>query len=72
MAIAKQAGFTQASFEACLANQKVLEGIEWVRNRASEKFGVDSTPTFFINGTKLKGAASIEEFAKAIDPYLKS
>jgi protein-disulfide isomerase len=72
MAIAKQAGFTQESFEACLANQKVLEGIEWVRNRASEKLGVDSTPTFFINGTKLKGAASIDEMAKAIDPYLKS
>jgi protein-disulfide isomerase len=72
LAIAKQAGFTQATFEACLANQNVLEGIEWVRNRASEKFGVDSTPTFFINGTKLKGAASIEEMVKAIDPYLKS
>jgi protein-disulfide isomerase len=72
LAIAKQAGFTQATFEACLANQKVLEGIEWVRNRGSEKFGVDSTPTFFINGTKFKGALSIDEMAKAIDPYLKS
>jgi len=71
LAIAKQAGFTQATFEACLANQKVLEGIEWVRNRGADKFGVDSTPTFFINGTRLKGAASIEEMAKAIDPYLK-
>ena len=71
-AIAKQAGFTHASFEECLANQKVLEGIEWVRNRGAEKFGVNSTPAFFINGAMHKGAASIEEMAKIIDPYLKN
>ena len=71
-AVAKQAGYTKESFEACLANQDVLKGIEWVRNRGAEKFGVDSTPTFFVNGTKHKGALSIDELAKIIDPYLKA
>jgi protein-disulfide isomerase len=71
-ALAKQAGFTDQSFEACLSNQKVLDGIEWVRNRAADKFKVDSTPTFFINGERHKGDMSIEEMAKLIDPYLKS
>src|SRR5262245_6596735 len=61
-AIAKQAGYTKETFEACLANQKVLEGIEWVRSRGAQKFGVDSTPTFFINGTRHKGALSIDDF----------
>ena len=51
--IAKQFGFTQQTFDACLANQKVLDGIQEVRDRASEKLGVNSTPTFFINGKKL-------------------
>jgi protein-disulfide isomerase len=72
LAIAKEAGFTQQSFEACLANQKVLEGIEWVRNRATEKFKVDATPTFFINGEMHKGEMTLDEIQKAIQPYLKA
>ena len=72
LAIAKQAGFTQQTFEACLANQKVLEGIEWVRNRATEKFKVDATPTFFINGEMHRGEMSLDEMEKAIQPYLKA
>ena len=71
-AIAKQAGFTQQSFDACLQDQKMLDAIEWVRARGAEKFRVDSTPTFFINGKIFKGALSIEDMAKAIDPLLKS
>lgn len=71
LAIAKQAGFTEKTFDACLANQKLLDGIEAVRQRAVDKFKVDSTPTFFINGTKQPGALTIEEMSKVIDPYLK-
>jgi len=72
LATVKQAGFTEESFKACLANQKVLDGIEWVRNRGAEKFKVDSTPTFFINGTIHKGAMSFEEMEKVIQPLLKA
>jgi protein-disulfide isomerase len=71
LAIAKQAGFTEQTFNECLANQKVLDGIESVRQRAVNKFKVQSTPTFFINGTSYPGALSIEDMAKVIDPYLK-
>ncbi len=72
LAIAKQAGFTQQSFEECLKNQKLLDGIESVRNRAANEFKVESTPTFFINGERHSGALSIEEIDKLIQPYLKS
>ena len=51
--IAKQFGFTEDSFKQCLANQKVLDDIQAVRDHAVEKLGVNSTPTFFINGKKL-------------------
>jgi protein-disulfide isomerase len=71
-AIAKQAGFSEQAFEQCLANQQVLNGIEQVRQRAAEKLGVNSTPTFFINGKIHRGAISIEDLEKQIDPYLKS
>jgi protein-disulfide isomerase len=69
--IAKQFGFTEDSFKQCLANQKVLDGIQTVRDHAVEKLGVNSTPTFFINGKKFIGDLSIEQMAKEIDPYLK-
>ena len=71
-AIAKQAGFSEQTFEQCLANQQVLNGIEQVRQRASEKLGVNSTPTFFINGKIQRGAISIEELDRQIESYLKS
>ncbi len=69
--IAKQFGFTEESFNQCLANQKVLDGIQAVRDRAVQKYQVNSTPTFFINGKRLQGDVSIDDMAKQIDPYLK-
>ena len=71
LAIAKQVGLTEQSFNACLANQQVLDGIESMRKRAVDKFKVQSTPTFFINGTQYPGALSVDEMAKLIEPYLK-
>lgn len=70
-AIAKQAGMTEQAFEQCLANQQVLDGIEQVRQRASDKLGVNSTPTFFINGKIQRGALSMEQIEKEVQPYLK-
>jgi len=69
--IAKQLGFSDASFKACLTNQTVLNDIEAVRDRAVDKLGVNSTPTFFVNGKKVVGDVSIDTMAKEIDPYLK-
>ena len=71
MAIAKQAGLGEKDFDACLSNQKAWDAMESVRQRAMKEFKVESTPTFFINGTQVTGAVSIEDFAKVIDPYLK-
>lgn len=70
MAIAKQAGFTEETFNACLANQKLLDGIEKMRTRAVDAFKVQSTPSFFINGTLASGALTIDQMAKQIDPLL--
>jgi len=72
MGIARQAGFTQQTFDECLKNQQVLDGIEEVRSRAAQKFNVQSTPTFFINGKLLRGAPTLEELEKQIAPYLKA
>lgn len=63
-------GFTQESFEACLTNQELFKGLEKTRNQALEEFGLDATPTFYVNGKKLAGVISVEEFAKEIEPLL--
>jgi len=70
-AIAKQAGFTQQSFDECLANQQLLTNLEEQRTRATQKFNVNSTPTFFINGKTVRGALTPEELDKQVAPYLK-
>jgi protein-disulfide isomerase len=72
LAIARQLGFSEQSFNECLANQKVLDAIEWVRKRASEDFHVRSTPTFFINGNIHVGEISLDELDNLLLPYLKS
>jgi len=68
--IVKQAGFTQESFNACLTNQQILDGVNWVKDRGANQFEVSATPTFFINGTKKSGALSLEEMDQEIEPLL--
>ena len=68
--ISKQAGYSQETFNACLQNAELLEKIRAVR-AAGEKLGVESTPTFFVNGEKYPGNKSIEAFSAIIDPLLK-
>ncbi len=70
--VAKQAGFTQESFDKCLTDQKLLEQVTSIRSKAADKFGVSSTPTFFINGKRLQDAPTVEAFDKALTPLLKS
>ncbi len=70
LATVKQAGFTKETFEACLNDQKTLDAVNDVRQRASEKLGVDSTPTFYINGKIEKGAIEPDAMAKLLDPLV--
>jgi protein-disulfide isomerase len=65
--MAKLAGFTQESFETCLTNQQLLDGVVATREKASKEFGVDSTPTFFINGDRYPGGMTVEEMSAIID-----
>jgi len=70
--IARQAGFTQESFDACLKDTKVAEQIQQVAERGNVEFKVESTPTFFINGKKYVGVLSVAELEKILETLLKS
>jgi len=67
--IAKGFGFTEQSFDACLANQALFKAIDDVKSRGAG-FGVQATPTFFINGKTFRGALTLEELDKEIEPLL--
>ncbi len=70
--IGKQAGLSQQAVEDCLKDQALLDKIAADQKYAAEVLKVNSTPTFFINGEKIKGETSFEEFDKKIKSLLKS
>jgi protein-disulfide isomerase len=67
--LVKQTGFTEASFQACLQNNELYANIVAVQTKAQE-YGVDSTPTFFINGQKVAGAQTLEQMDALLAPLL--
>jgi protein-disulfide isomerase len=60
--IALLAGISQKEFTTCLADKKMEDQVAQSRLTASTQLGVDSTPTFFINGKKFEGAPTVEAF----------
>jgi protein-disulfide isomerase len=64
--VLKQTGMGQERFEAILKDQALYEKVNKVRDRAAEKFGVNSTPTFFVNGEKYTGEVSLADIDKII------
>lgn len=68
--MSKLAGFTEDSFTKCLTNQKLLDDVNSVRERAAKDFGVNATPTFLINGKRYAGDMSVGAMSKLIDSLL--
>jgi protein-disulfide isomerase len=60
--LARQAGFSKEKFDACLADKELFKKIVDERQRANDKFQVDSTPTFFMNGKRMSGEHQLKDF----------
>ncbi len=65
--LVRRQGMSHQQFESCLRRQDVYEKIIHMRTHAVDVFGVDSTPTFFINAEKLVGNHPIEAFDRVIE-----
>ena len=64
--IARTMGMSDAQFEACVNDEKAVQALN-DRVERHNKEGVDSTPTFVINGKKMEpGYHSLEEIDAAI------
>ena len=68
--IVKQTGMGQESFEKCLKDQALYDKVNMVRDRGAEKFGVNATPTFFINGKRVSGEMTVDQLDKEVTPLL--
>jgi protein-disulfide isomerase len=63
---ARLAGISKKDFDACLANKALEDEVAQSRLTATTQLGVESTPTFFINGTKVQGAPTEQAFDQVL------
>ena len=64
--IAQLAGIGEDGFDKCLKNEDLAKGIMAIRDKAANTYGVEATPTFFVNGKLIRGEHSIDQFRKFI------
>ncbi len=67
--MARQLGMDTATFTSCLKNETYLEKVRASYEEAI-KLGVNSTPTFFINGEQVTGYQTFEQLQQRIDAEL--
>ncbi len=69
--ISRLRGMSESRFAACLTDEPLQKWIIESRQLANDNFGIQSTPSFIINGEKVvSGNLPIEAFSKVIDPLL--
>lgn len=65
--LAALAGMPRATFDATLADEGLKKAILTAQDEAERSLGVNSTPSFIINGKLTAGAISFDAFRKAVD-----
>ena len=69
---AKLVGMSDGTFDSCLADQKLREGLAAKMQASADKYKLDSTPSFVVNdgAAVLRGALPLAEFDKTLAPLL--
>ena len=65
--IGKIVGVSENTYEACVTDKVVHDGMIKMRNDAVEKYKVRTTPTFVVNEKKITGGLPLEELRKVLD-----
>ena len=68
--IALVGGIDSAAFDSCLSDKTIETRVLTMRQEAETKLGVNSTPTFYINGEKFTGEPSVDGMRGAISAAL--
>lgn len=64
-------GLDPASFKTCLTSDRHDKAIT-ASSESGQKLGVTATPTFFINGRRMQGVKTVDEFQEMVEAELKS
>jgi hypothetical protein len=67
--VIKLAGIDEEEFNVCMNDQILADRIITVRQEAVDRWKVDSTPTFLVNGEKFFKLQSIDDLASIIERY---
>jgi protein-disulfide isomerase len=68
--LAKLGGLGEAQIDACLADKELENAILQARLDGEQKYEINSTPSFIIDGKTVAGEQSVDAFAAMIDPLL--
>ena len=68
--IAAQAGMDEAAFDTCVRRQELVDLINKNVAEGSDRYNVNSTPSFIINGD-LRHFSNAEDFSAALDEALE-
>lgn len=66
----RKLGIPKATFDKCLTDQGKIAELAGMRKVAIEKFKVEGTPTFYLNGKKLDKVATWPDVEKALKAAL--
>ena len=66
-----QSTISEESFQTALKNQDFFNKIQTMRDQALKDFGLEGTPTFYLNGKQLTGEKTLDQLSAEIDPLLK-
>jgi protein-disulfide isomerase len=66
MGIAQSLGMNQTQFASCYDSGKYANAVQAQSNQATS-FGVNATPTFYVNGQQIVGAQPYAAFQQALD-----
>jgi protein-disulfide isomerase len=68
--IAVLGGIDRLKFESCMNDKAIEKKVVAVAKEAADDYKINSTPTFFINGTQYKGDHDVPSLSKVIDAAL--
>ena len=69
--VGKLHGMSEQEVETCEKDQAQFDKLTADQRYAHQELKVTSTPTFFLNGVRLRGSMSFEELEERIKPLLK-
>lgn len=72
MQLAKDTKLNEKDFAACIDGKKYDSYVTAQTEEAGKKYGVNSTPTVFVNDQKVEGAYPFASFQQIIDGILKN